>query len=49
VIPPEFMHQPAPIPDKAKIKAAIEGGETIPGAAMLVPNDSYISIRSKSK
>jgi hypothetical protein len=48
LIPPEFMHQPAPIPDKAKIKAAIEEGTTVPGAAMLVPNDSYISIRSRS-
>jgi Siphovirus Gp157 len=48
LIPAEFMHQPEPIPDKAKIKAAIADGLTVAGAAMLVPNDSYISIRSRS-
>jgi hypothetical protein len=49
VIPPQFIHHPAPIPDKAALKRAIEGGETIPGVSVIHPNDQQLSIRSTAR
>jgi hypothetical protein len=47
MLPPEYMHQPPPTPDKKKIKAAIEAGEDVPGCNLVRPNDSTLVIRSK--
>jgi hypothetical protein len=47
-IPAEYLHHPPPIPDKAKIKAAIADGEEIAFAAMVQPNEMQLSIRSRS-
>lgn len=49
MLPPEYMHQPPPSPDKKKIRAAIEAGEDVPGCNLVRPNDSTLVIRSKKE
>ena len=33
-LPPQYLTQPAPVPDKRAIAAALKAGEAVPGAAM---------------
>ena len=48
-VPTTYMHQPPASPNKAAIKKAIEDGETVPGAALIRPNEQQLNIRSKAK
>lgn len=49
LIPPEFMHQPPPQPDKGALKKALEAGQMVPGASVIRPNEQTLAIRSRSK
>lgn len=49
LVPSEYMHQPAPSPDKKAIKAAIEAGEDVPGCSLVRPNEVTLAIRVKKE
>lgn len=49
LLPPDYMRQPPAAPDKKAIKAAIEGGEDVPGCTLVRPNDFSLVIRSKKE
>jgi hypothetical protein len=48
-IPEQYMTHPAPTPDKAALRKALEAGEHLPGISLVRPNDFQLAIRSNSK
>jgi hypothetical protein len=49
LIPSEYLIQPPPVPDRKRIRDAIEAGADVPGASIIIPNDRTLSIRRSSK
>lgn len=48
LIPPEYLIQPPPVPDRKQIRDVLETGKNVPGAALIIPNQMVLSIRSRS-
>jgi hypothetical protein len=48
-IPAEYLIQPPPVPDRKRIRDAIETGAEVKGASLVIPNEMSLVIRSKSK
>jgi len=46
-IPPEYMMQPPPVPDRKRIHAAIDGGTEVPGCSIVRPNEMSLAIKGK--
>jgi hypothetical protein len=49
LLPPDYMRQAEPAPDKKAIKQAIEAGEDVPGCTLVRPNELQLVIRSKKE
>lgn len=49
LVPGDYMCIPEPAPDKRAIKAAIEGGEEVPGCTIVRPNEVQLNIKLKHK
>ena len=47
-IPAEFLIQPPPVPDRKRIHEAIDAGQNVTGASIIIPNEMSLGIRSRS-
>jgi hypothetical protein len=45
----EYLIQPAPVPDRKRIRAAIEAGQDVPGCSIIRPNELSLVLRSARK
>jgi Siphovirus Gp157 len=49
LLPPQFLVQPPPQPDRTAIKEALLRGEDVPGCSQIVPNDMTLNIKVEQR